>query len=681
MGYKPPALVQAICFQYVPSKDSIYFTDNVNQKLSRVHVNGGTVTDIRTGVNPFGIAVDAAAGKIYWSDPSGNTINRCSMGGTGNQVIVSGATEADYSRILKLDLVNNKIYWTDANLGTIKRANLDGTSLQTLITGQGNIVGLELDVPNNKMYWTSYSFNQLFRANLDGTGQTSLSFTSSLPLGVTLDRDNQKLYVACGFGSNLITRFNINGTGATNIATGLNVPYEIQYLPQLPNVLTVTDVNGNTSSCTSYITVRDSIRPTATCQNLALSLNSGGNASTTAAALNNGSTDNCSVFTMAASQTAFTCANIGNTAVTLTVTDPSGNTSTCTSTVTVQDVTAPTIFCPSNVTVNNTLNQCGATVTYSTPVGTDNCSGAITTRTAGQASGTLFPIGTTTNTFQVTDGSGNTATCSFTVTVNDNQAPPSPAPAISAAEMTLGFVPRSSPLLCPHWDGQLPRCQHHADIRACQRGDVSDWHHHQRVRVTDASGNASICSFNVVITDTQAPSISCPGNISGTNDPGLCSKIVTFTAPTGSDNCPGSVMSQTTGFASGAAYVVGTTTNTFRVTDAAGNTTSCSFTITITDAQAPTITCPANVSSSNDPGQCSKVVSFTNPVGTDNCPGPVTVQTTGLPSGSAFPIGTTTNTFRVTDGTKQYGHMLILRHDHRQSIADDHLPCERHRQQ
>lgn len=62
------------------------------------------------------------------------------------------------------------------------------------------------------------------------------------------------------------------------------------------------------------------------------------------------------------------------------------------------------------------------------------------------------------------------------------------------------------------------------------------------------------------------------------------------------------------------------TTNTFKVTDASGNTATCSFTVTVNDTEDPQITCPANIVEDSDPGICSALVTYTAPVGTDNCP-------------------------------------------------------------
>jgi hypothetical protein len=97
-----------------------------------------------------------------------------------------------------------------------------------------------------------------------------------------------------------------------------------------------------------------------------------------------------------------------------------GGTSTCTFKVTVNDTTRPVITCPANVTVFNDPGICGAAVNY-TATATDNCPGVLVTYLP--ASGTVFPVGTSTVTATATDAAGNTSSCSFTVTVIDNEPP------------------------------------------------------------------------------------------------------------------------------------------------------------------------------------------------------------------------------------------------------------------
>jgi HYR domain-containing protein/type IX secretion system substrate protein len=88
------------------------------------------------------------------------------------------------------------------------------------------------------------------------------------------------------------------------------------------------------------------------------------------------------------------------------------------------DITPLVITCPADITVNIDPGVCGAVVTYADPVGSSDTCGATTiTQIAGLASGSIFLTGTTTNTFEATDACGNTETCSFTVTVEDNIAP------------------------------------------------------------------------------------------------------------------------------------------------------------------------------------------------------------------------------------------------------------------
>src|SRR6185436_13662216 len=101
-----------------------------------------------------------------------------------------------------------------------------------------------------------------------------------------------------------------------------------------------------------------------------------------------------------------------------TVTDASGNTGSCSFTVTVNDTQPPTITCPANVTAVAAQTcpiSSSATVNFPPPVASDNCPGV--TSVCNPPSGSIFPVGTTTVTCTATDTSGNTATCSFTLTV------------------------------------------------------------------------------------------------------------------------------------------------------------------------------------------------------------------------------------------------------------------------
>jgi hypothetical protein len=107
--------------------------------------------------------------------------------------------------------------------------------------------------------------------------------------------------------------------------------------------------------------------------------------------------------------------------VTYSATDAHGNTGSATQVVTVVDNTAPVISCPANIVLEPSCPT-GAIATYSTPTATDNCGVQSVNRTAGLASGSVFPIGTTTVTHLATDIYGNTSSCSFTVTVLTPQA-------------------------------------------------------------------------------------------------------------------------------------------------------------------------------------------------------------------------------------------------------------------
>jgi len=154
---------------------------------------------------------------------------------------------------------------------------------------------------------------------------------------------------------------------------------------------------------------------------------------------------------------------------------------------------------------------------------------------------------------------------------------------------------------------------------------------------TDSSGNTNSCAFSVTLNDNQLPGISCPANIVASADPGQCSKSnVTYTA-TASDNCTN--VSLLCVPPSGSTFPMGTTNVTCTVTDAAGNTNSCTFTVTVQDKERPAITCLGDLVVCADPGQTSKSNLTYVLTATDSCLG-VNVGC-DPPSGSTFPLGAT----------------------------------------
>jgi len=181
--------------------------------------------------------------------------------------------------------------------------------------------------------------------------------------------------------------------------------------------LTVTDDNGNVSTCAATITVEDNINPTAICQDLTVQLDANGAASITAAEVDNGSFDNCGIASRSLSQTDFTCADVGTHSVTLTLTDDNGNTSTCTSTITVEDNINPTAICQ-NLTVQLDASYAASITAAQVDNGSfDNC--AISSITVSQTDFDCTHVGPNTVTLTVTDVNGKVSTCSATITVND----------------------------------------------------------------------------------------------------------------------------------------------------------------------------------------------------------------------------------------------------------------------
>ena len=448
--------------------------------------------------------------------------------------------------------------------------------------------------------------------------------------------------------------------------------------------LTVTDVGGNTSSCTATVTVEETTNPIAVCQNITVQLDVTGTVTVNASQVDGGSSDNCSISSMRINgqpSITYTCANAGTNTVTFEVADATGNTANCTATITVVDAELPTLIAQADFTRNADNGLCNFTNTdIPNGIAADNCSVAsyqyilsgATTGTVTTLTSQVFNVGTTTVTWTATDVNGNTsATDDFTVTISDTQLPTLTAKPNYTRNVDVGN--------CNFTNTDIPNgiatdncsvASYSYVLTGATTGTVTTltnqvfnlgtttvtW------TATDVNGNTSATDdFTVTISDTQLPTLTAQTDFTRNADNGLCN-FTNTDIPNGiaADNCAVNSYSYVmTGATTGTvttltnqAFNVGTTTVTWTATDANGNTSASDvFTITVNDTQNPVITCPTNIIVNNDPSVCGAVVNFALPTTTDNCGIASLNQTAGIASGNLYPVGTTTNTFVVTDNS------------------------------
>ncbi|MEW7280954.1 T9SS type A sorting domain-containing protein [Aquimarina sp. 2201CG1-2-11] len=177
-----------------------------------------------------------------------------------------------------------------------------------------------------------------------------------------------------------------------------------------PIQLTATDDNGATSTRVVAVFVEDNTDPVIECvAPFTLELDATGTATLTQEDILTSFTDNCSISRVRISPSSFSCSDLGDNSISITVYDNGRNRVSCTTTVTI---TMPS--CPGDLVLDADSNACGAVYNYP-------CASNIT---AGPASGTLLAVGsTTTFTYDIPDNNGGTSTCTYDVTVNDTMAP------------------------------------------------------------------------------------------------------------------------------------------------------------------------------------------------------------------------------------------------------------------
>jgi hypothetical protein len=309
---------------------------------------------------------------------------------------------------------------------------------------------------------------------------------------------------------------------------------------------------------------------------------------------------------------------------------------------------SPTISCPGNITQTDPP---GNVVNFDPPTASSP-NGAVTV-VCTPASGSVFPIGTTTVNCTATDTANQTATCSFTITVNSvlsiNPSSVTVAPSGSVNfSATGGSGQLTYSILQNHSGGTIDPSS--GEYHAGNQCGVTD-----TIRVTDAANRTA--DATVQILDGTSPAITCPPDFA-VECTGPNGAIVTFNV-TATDDCAG-VTGVSCIPSSGSLFAPGVTRVDCTATDPGGKTATCWFTVVVRDTIAPTITaCPADRTIPAEANCRALIPDLTGEVITlsDAC-GPVVV-TQQPPAGASGAPGTYIVFLRAADVTGNFAICMV----------------------
>jgi hypothetical protein len=202
----------------------LFLLELSDDRIVSLNSDGSDRKVIVTGCRfPDGIAVDVAAGHIYWTNmgvPKVNdgSVERADLDGRNRMTIVpQGGTFTP--KQIQLEKKSRKLYWCDREGMRVMRANLDGSNIETVVdTSQGDprpgpdasrwCVGVAIDVDGGKVYWTqkgpdNAGKGRICRAGIEvPTGQTASNRADievlydglPEPIDLDLDLNNRVMY-------------------------------------------------------------------------------------------------------------------------------------------------------------------------------------------------------------------------------------------------------------------------------------------------------------------------------------------------------------------------------------------------------------------------------------------------------------------------------------------------------
>ncbi len=325
--------------------------------------------------------------------------------------------------------------------------------------------------------------------------------------------------------------------------------------------------------------------------------------------------------------------SLGETIVTWTATDQSGNSVTGAQKVTVIDTTAPTIMMPDNVTI-----EASSQTNNLVPLGDAKADDNVGVTTITNDAPVSFAVGETIVTWTATDAAGNVSTESQTVTVVDTTKPSILSPEDISVEatdplqnfVTLGNATTSDAV-------GVITITNDAPAAFAFGKTVITW------TVTDAAGNSASDTQAITVIDTTSPKVTAPADVMA-EATSLTNNVISVGTATAKDIM--GIASVTNDAPD--AFPFGETIVTWTATDPSGNSASATQKVAVIDTTGPKLTVPGNVII--DATSLETTVSIGKATATDIIDSNPTI-TNNAPS--TFTLGETIVTWNVTD---QFGN-------------------------
>jgi len=349
-------------------------------------------------------------------------------------------------------------------------------------------------------------------------------------------------------------------------------------------VVNGTDVHGLNGTCTSIVTVEESIMPTVQCQDYTLTLDASGTAVLTAADINAGAADNCGIASLSISQNNFTSNDIGTQAVVLTATDFNGNNASCVSLVSIEQGVTNEITCQD---VYLLLDDFGYAGIYPEQVLTGS-NFPVVNMTLSEFDFFCYQVGQPNpTTLTAYDQNGATVTCTVDVIVDDITTPTQVCQDLTIGLDATGTVTIDESDVVTQASDNCEPVYSYLNNNTFDCTNIGD--NTVTVTTNDVNGNTSTCTVIVTIMDNIAPTAICQ-DVTVELDPSGTITVAAMDVNNGStDNCgnPAITISQSVFTMND----LGANTISMVAVDAAGNTATCNAVVTVTAGTTNSVEC------------------------------------------------------------------------------------------